>query len=182
MNPYPFIWLALNKPGDVITTRNDPQGRKTVYEFLPQDLPRVEAVGRLDRASTGLLLFTNDFKLSQKLLDPENEVPRTYQVVTDAALPENALRGLREGVTLEDGTSYQSVRWEKIPGPAAGRSYRFILHEGKNREIRKLIEYFGRRVRGLHRLDFGPVLLGDLRCGKTRLLASWEVDRLRKRV
>jgi len=174
------IWLALNKPGDVVTTRRDPEGRRTVYDFLPPGLPRVEAVGRLDRASTGLLLFTNDFALSQKLLDPDTGVPRTYQVVTDAALSKEALRILREGVTLPDGTGYQGVRITALPAPAPGRSYEFVLREGKNREIRRLVESVGRRVRGLHRLEFGPIRLAGLRCGATRELAGWEVAALKK--
>jgi 23S rRNA pseudouridine2605 synthase len=174
------LWLALNKPAEVLTTRRDPAGRRTVYDFIPPGLPRVEAVGRLDRATTGLLLFTDDFTTSQALLDPEYEIPRTYQVVTDAPLPATALAILAQGAVLADGTLCAPVAVKPLAAPAVGRSYLFTLREGKNREVRRLVEQFGRRVRGLHRRSFGPVDLGDLGSGRTRSLTPVEIDRIHR--
>jgi 23S rRNA pseudouridine2605 synthase len=176
-----FLWLAFNKPADTITTRRDPQGRRTVYEFLPQDLPpRVEAVGRLDRASTGLLLFTNDSKLSQALLNPQNRIPRVYQVVTNFPLPAEAQAKLAAGLTLADGTRLGSIQIKPLDTPAPGRSYQFTLYEGKYREIRKVVMVFNCRVRGLHRLSFAGIELGDLRGGAVRRLTPQEILGLKR--
>lgn len=175
-----YTWLALHKPADTVTTRHDPEGRRTVYAFLPPGLPRLEAVGRLDRATTGLLLFTNDFKLGQALLDPEAGLARVYQVVTDAPLPEQARDILSRGVLLADGTFCGPVKIQAAPLPAPERSYHFTLREGKNREVRRLVEHFGRKVRGLHRLSFGPVRIDDLKPGQVRLLSPAEITGLQR--
>ncbi|MCD4812247.1 pseudouridine synthase [bacterium] len=175
-----YLWLAMNKPAEATTTRKEDWGRRTVYDLLPKGIPRVEAVGRLDRASTGLLLFTNDFKSAQELLDPENAISRVYQVVTDKPLPQEALTTLSEGLVLKGGTVCLPVKVRKSNTPASGRSYLFTLREGKYREVRRLVMHFGRKVRGLHRLSFGPVLLDQIKSGQVRPLALWEVSRLLK--
>jgi len=174
----PAQWLAFNKPATLLTTRRDPQGRPTVYDRLPSEYSVLEAVGRLDAATTGLLLFTDDGRASQALLNPCHEIPRVYQVVTDQPLPPAALAALKQGVFLGDGTFCQPVQVAPLPGPAPGRSYRLTLQEGKNREVRRLVQHFQRRVRGLHRLQFGPVSLSGLRSGAVRLLTPGEVRRL----
>ncbi|MBN1594809.1 rRNA pseudouridine synthase [candidate division FCPU426 bacterium] len=180
MQAYPFLWLAMNKPAEVTTTRKEDWGRKTVYDLLPPGLPRVEAVGRLDRATTGLLLFTNDFRLAQKLLDPGNKIPRVYQVVTNKPLPEDIFAAMRRGVTLKGGTACNPFEVQKTGKPADGRSYQFCLREGKYREVRRLVMHWGCKVRGLHRLRFGPISLGTIKSGSTRRLDGREVNQLRK--
>jgi 23S rRNA pseudouridine2605 synthase len=175
-----FIWLVMNKPTEATTTRKEDMGRRTVYDVLPQDLPRVEAVGRLDRATTGLLLFTNDFKLGQALLNPANEIPRVYQVVTNYPLPEDALPALRQGIVLKGETVCQPIKIRKSALPRPGRSYIFTLKEGKYREVRRLVMHFKKKVRGLHRLTFGPIELGSLKSGEIRRLEVWEINEIRK--
>ncbi|MCK5242562.1 rRNA pseudouridine synthase [bacterium] len=177
-----FLWLAMNKPAEATTTRKEDMGRRTVYDLLPPNLPRVESVGRLDRATTGLLLFTNEFKLGQALLNPENEIPRVYRVVTNRPLPEQALPTLRQGVLLQGGTICQPIKIQKNNFPTPGRSYVFTLQEGKYREVRRLVMHFGRTVRGLHRLTFGPIELGNLKPGQVRRLPDWEINKIRKMI
>lgn len=158
-----------------MTSRRDPLGRRTVYDCLPAGLPRVEAVGRLDRATTGLLLFSDDFRTAQRLLNPETELPRTYRVVTDRPLPRHARALLAQGLLLADGELLAPARLLPASAPVPGRTYLLTLHEGKNREIRRLAEHFGCRVRSLHRISFGPIRLLDLKLGETRLLREEEI-------
>jgi 23S rRNA pseudouridine2605 synthase len=181
--PISYTWLAMNKPGDTITTRRDPEGRKTVYEFLPHHVGlKVEAVGRLDRATTGLLLFSDDSKLSQALLNPESEIPRTYQVVTNHPLPDHALTALAQGLILADGTLCAPVQAQTAETPAPGRSYRFTLREGKYREVRKIVMHFGCKVRGLHRLSFAGIELEGIKPGTVRNLREDEITRLHRMI
>ncbi len=168
----------MHKPADVVTSRKDPFGRQTVYDLLPSGLPRLESVGRLDRATTGLLLFSNDFQTSQALLNPENEISRVYQVVTNHPLPPHALTLLRQGLILTDGTLCLPVKVHPLAAPAPGRSYVFTLREGKHREVRRLVMHFGYRIRGLHRQQFGPISLVGMKPGQVRRLLDAEIQLL----
>jgi 23S rRNA pseudouridine2605 synthase len=167
--------LLYNKPEGEMTTRSDPQGRPTVFERLPQPAQgRWVVIGRLDVNTTGLLLFTNDGALAHRLMHPGSEVEREYlvRVRGSPALP--VLERLREGLMLEDGPArFDAI--EPVPGhEGAGHSwFRVILHEGRNREVRRLWQAAGFEVSRLSRLRYGSVELPpDLRPGQWRLLGD----------
>lgn len=171
-----FVTWMLHKPVGCVTTRRDPEGRRTVYEFLPRALPYLAPVGRLDLDSSGLLLFTNDTQLAARLTDPESHVEKTYEVVLDAPLDADALRRLREGVVI-------AGRRTRPAGVVVARSarpvLRMMLTEGRNRQVRRMLEAVGRTVVELHRTRIGPLALGTLACGAARPLAAAELAALR---
>lgn len=169
-------WLLMHKPKGVVASRRDAWGRPTVYDLLPAGLPTVETVGRLDRDTTGVLLFSDDFPQVQRLLLPRFAVPRVYLVTTNRPLPDEAIPLLAQGVVLEGRTRCRPVQVE----PRGGNRYQFTLTEGKHREVRRLAMHFHRRVTDLHRLGFGPVFLGGLASGRVRLLMADEVSALVK--
>ena len=165
--------LLYHKPEGEMTTRSDPQGRPTVFERLPA--PRQGSwvvIGRLDVNTTGLLLFTNDGALAHRLMHPGSEVEREYLVRVRGIPPPAVLERLRAGVVLEDGPArFDAI--EPVPGhDGAGHSwFRVILHEGRNREVRRLWQAAGFEVSRLSRLRYGTVELPrDLRPGQWRLL------------
>jgi 23S rRNA pseudouridine2605 synthase len=163
------VYIALNKPRGVVTTRDDPDGRDTVYACLDEDLPFVGPVGRLDKASEGLLLFTNDTRWADGLLDPAAHVDKTYHVqvrTTDrTAVPERARAGLKSIELLRVGS--RSTAWFTV-----------VLDEGKNRQIRRVFEELGVEVLRLVRVSIGPLELGKLAKGEWRHLTAAEVTAL----
>ncbi|WP_028061060.1 pseudouridine synthase [Candidatus Solirubrobacter pratensis] len=168
------VVFALNKPKGVVSTASDPQGRTTVVELVPHR-ERLYPVGRLDADTTGLILLTNDGELAHRLTHPSFEVPRTYRArVRNAPLKEPALRALREGVELEDGpTAPARVR-------RLGNDHvELTIHEGRKRQVRRMLEVVGHPVKSLERVAFGPLRLGPLEPGDTRRLTGAELERLR---
>lgn len=162
--------IAFHKPRGVVTTRRDPEGRRTVFDVLGPDGDGLIAVGRLDRASTGLLLLTNDTQLAAALTDPARRVVRRYVVtVRGRVTPEDAHR-LEEGLDLSD----RRRRRERLRAShvtirkASGRETHLIVElvEGRNRELRRLFEAIGCEVTRLHRIAYGSVELGDLQPGQ----------------
>lgn len=156
--------LLFHKPKGVVTTKRDPEGRKTIYDFIPPELHRFHAVGRLDMHTTGLLLLTNDTRLSSHLTDPGNRITRAYVVsVRGEVLPE-ILRKMEAGVM--DAGERLSVARAEIQ-KASGRESRLLLEleEGKNREIRRLCQALGHEVTALKRIRFGDWSLGTLAPG-----------------
>ena len=155
------LWMY-HKPVDLIVSHHDPEGRPTVFEVLPEELPRVISVGRLDLASEGLLLLTNNGALAQHLEHPKTGWSRHYRVRAHGVPDDRKLDQIRKGVTV-DGIRYAPVQLDIEEG--AGRSnrwYSLTLKEGKNREIRKLMEFAGVRVNRLLRTSYGPFQLGKL--------------------
>lgn len=170
-----LLYYVLNKPGGYITTLDDPQGRPTVAEFLPDDAPRLFPVGRLDKDTEGLLLFTNDGKLAHRLLHPSRGVRKTYRVKVEGEPTVKVLRRLEAGVELDDGRTAPC----KIRKFSSGW-LEMILKEGRKRQIRRMLELVGHPVVALKRVRFGPLELGNMRVGEMRALNQDEIQALRK--
>jgi 23S rRNA pseudouridine2605 synthase len=166
------VHLVLHKPAGVITTVSDPGGRRTVLDLI--DVPeRVFPVGRLDRDTTGLLIVTNDGELANRLMHPRHGVAKTYVAEVEGDPSAAALRRLAEGVELEDGpTAAAGVR------RLAPSTIELVIHEGRNRQVRRMLEAVGHPVRSLHRSAYGGIELGDLPSGGWRRLSAGELERL----
>ncbi len=166
------VHLVLNKPAGVITTASDAGGRRTVLDLI--DVPeRVFPVGRLDRDTTGLLIVTNDGELANRLMHPRHGVAKTYLAEVEGDPSAAALRRLAEGVELEDGpTAAAGVR------RLAPSTIELVIHEGRNRQVRRMLEAVGHPVRSLHRSAYGGIELGDLPSGGWRRLSAGELERL----
>lgn len=170
----PRTYVALNKPRGLVTTRDDPQGRETVFDCLAgAGLPPLGAVGRLDKASEGLLLLTNDTRWGQRLIDPATHLPKTYHVQVDRVPDDAFLARLREGVD-DEGERLAVVR--AAPLRSGGRTawLEIVLDEGKNRHIRRLLAALDADVLRLVRVAIGPLALGDLPKGGWRRLTPAE--------
>lgn len=169
----PRVAYALHKPAGVVSTANDTHGRRTVVDLVPQER-RLYPVGRLDADSTGLILLTNDGDLANRLTHPRYEVPKTYRAtLAGPALTDRALKALREGVQLDDGMTAPARVRRLTP-----HQLELTIHEGRNRQVRRMCEAIRRPVRQLVRIRFGPLELGDLRPGKARRLTGTELQAL----
>jgi pseudouridine synthase len=172
-------YYALNKPAGYLTTLEDPQGRPTIVDLMPKEAPRLFAVGRLDADTTGLLILTDDGDLAYRLMHPSFHVPKTYHA-TVAKLPSEAvLDGLRSGVQLDDGMTSPADA-AVISGVAADCVVALTIREGRKRQVRRMFAMLGHPVLALSRVSFGPVELGRLAPGATRLLTIGEVQALRR--
>lgn len=174
-----MVYLILNKPKDYITTVDDPEERRTVLELIHGACKeRVYPVGRLDRATTGLLMFTNDGDLTKKLTHPKYGVRKIYHITLDKPLKRSDMDKLTEGVELEDGP----IKVDEITYVGDGTDKAEVgveLHSGRNRIIRRLFEHLGYNVRKLDRVMFGPLTKKDLARGRWRLLTESEVGMLK---
>ena len=175
--PQPKVYLLFNKPGQCVTTASDPQGRKTVFDYIPDLGVRLFPVGRLDYDAEGLLLFTNDGLLANRLQHPRYGVSKTYEVKVKGLPGETALHQLRTGVRLEEGvTAPAEIRIMRFLPQAAW--LRMVLHQGWNRQIKRMGEAVGHPVVKLKRVAYGPLRLGKIAPGTSRLLDTAEVRRL----
>ncbi len=163
------VWLY-HKPAGVVTTTNDEQGRETVFEGLPEDMPRVMSVGRLDLTSEGLLLLTNDGELKRRLELPSTGWLRRYRVRINGSVSEEALDQLRQGITVDD-VEYQPMEVQFDRQQGANAWLTIGIREGKNREIRRVMEHLGVVVNRLIRVSYGPFQLGELEPGGVKELA-----------
>jgi 23S rRNA pseudouridine2605 synthase len=172
------VHLALHKPLGYLTTRSDPRGRPTVFDLLDADRGWIAPVGRLDVNTSGLLLFTNDSDLADRITDPRGHLPKTYHVTAQGALDEEQLERLRRGVELDDGPTLPAeVR--RLPSPDKRARIELVLREGRNRQVRRMLREVGSVVVALERVAIGPLKLGDLASGASRPLSSHELRRLR---
>ena len=169
------VYLMINKPRGLVTTREDPQGRGTVYDCLTGlDLPFVSPVGRLDKASEGLLLMTNDTHWANGLLDPASHVAKTYHVQIGAAADEAMLARFREGADV-DGELLTASSIDLLRSGGRTAWLEIVLDEGRNRQIRRLLGAFDVEVLRLIRVAIGALHLGELAKGQARHLTSEEL-------
>ncbi len=170
------LWLY-HKPAGLVTTARDPQGRPTVFESLPENMPRVVSVGRLDLNSEGLLLLTTSGELAEKLMHPRNELPRTYKVRVFGRIPPKLAATVAKGVTIE-GIKYRPMQLKL--GEKAGKNQwvTITLHEGKNREIRKVMNHFGLQVNRLLRTSYADFELGKLKAGDVQEVTAKRIEKL----
>jgi 23S rRNA pseudouridine2605 synthase len=166
------VW-AVNKPAGVVSTAREPGDRPAVVELVRTDA-RLYPVGRLDADSTGLLLLTNDGELANRLTHPRYEVPKTYRAQLREKIADRDLERLRKGIELEDGPT-GSAKVKRL----GGREIEITLREGRNRQVRRMLEAVGNRVVALTRISFGPLRLGELPEGKARRLSNAEIAQLR---
>jgi 23S rRNA pseudouridine2605 synthase len=169
----PHLVYVLNKPSGVVSTAKDPQGRPTVVDYV-DETERLYPVGRLDVETTGLILLTNDGELANRLTHPRYGVPKTYRVkVVKPPVKPAELDLLRNGVKLEDGmTAPAKVRRVKAD------TIELTIREGRNRQVRRMLEAVGHRVHTLQRIAFGPLRLGGLQEGQSRKLNARELESL----
>lgn len=166
----------LHKPVGVVSTAKDTHGRQTVTDLVPSDV-RLYPVGRLDADSSGLILLTNDGELANRLTHPRYEVPKTYRVKVRGRITDAAVRRLEKSVQLEDGpTAPAEVR---VRERGAASEFDITIHEGRNRQVRRMGEVVGFPVTKLVRIKFGPLGLEDLKPGISRKLTAAELDALR---
>ena len=180
INPVKQVYLMLNKPRGLVTTASDEQGRETVFEcFAGTKLPHLSPVGRLDKASEGLLLFTNDNVWADTVTNPATHLDKTYHVQIEGPVDEAQLARLRRGVEDEEVGRLAAKSVKILRTGEKNTWLEFILDEGRNRHIRRLLEAFDIAVLRLIRVQIGPVALGNLPKGKWRDLTKNEVLKLR---
>jgi 23S rRNA pseudouridine2605 synthase len=172
-------YVVMHKPVNVVTTMRDPQGRRTVAELIPKGLPRVVPVGRLDYDTSGVLLLTNDGELAYALTHPRFGVEKTYRATVRGRVAPLAVRQLQNGMRLEEFRT-GSARLRIIATNRDVSVVDITIHEGKNRQVRRMFEAVGHPVVQLSRLRFGPLKLGDLLPGHIREVTARELAQLQK--
>jgi 23S rRNA pseudouridine2605 synthase len=185
--PTTHRYLMLNKPLGVITTSRDESSRKTVLDVIGDEGKhghRLFPVGRLDADSTGLLLLTDDGDLAYRLTHPRFKVAKEYEVVVAGLLASREVRALREGVKLDDGATapadVEVMRSTKGTHDSGRAELRVVIHEGRHRQVRRMVQAVGHKVLALRRTAFGPLRLGRLKPGGWRLLSEGEITALRR--
>ena len=173
--PTSYTYLMMHKPKGYLTTVSDDRERKTVMELLPDDLKMLKPIGRLDYNSEGLLLFTNDGDVAQKVMRPDREVAKTYSVKVEGEVKNADVIEMQKGVELLDGTKFKSCVIKVLEIKDRKTRLEVQLTEGKNREIRKIFDKFGYNVYFLKRVAIGSIKLGGLTRGTCRLLRHAEV-------
>jgi 23S rRNA pseudouridine2605 synthase len=176
------VYLLLNKPYGVITSLSDPQGRKTVADLvtLAGISDRVYPVGRLDYDTEGLLLLTNDGELTQGLSHPKFEIEKEYQLDVEQKPSSDVLKKLEQGVMLADGMTAEAKAFAPVLAENGFWRFRIVIHEGRNRQVRRMAESVGLVVRRLKRVRYAFLTLEGLATGTLRHLTSEEADRLQK--
>jgi 23S rRNA pseudouridine2605 synthase len=171
------VYLLMYKPKGYLTTYRDPQGRPTIYDLLPDGTPYVSPVGRLDLDTSGLLILTNDTQLAERLTNPEYHVPKTYLVKASRHLTDDDLDALRRGVELRDGPT-RPAAVTRLRESSGKTVFEITITEGRNRQVRRMVEALEAKVLKLVRVAIGPLRIGDLQIGKVRPLTPEEVREL----
>jgi len=172
------VYLLLHKPSGYLTTYRDPEGRKTIFDLLPDRDRYLFPVGRLDLDTSGLLLLTNDTAFAERLTNPEYHVPKTYVVKASRHLAEAELDELRRGIELRDGLTRPALV-SRLREPGGKTVFEITITEGRNRQVRRMVEALDAKVVSLTRIAIGTIALGDLAEGATRELTRDELDSLR---
>ncbi len=175
--PRRHVYLVLNKPKGVVSTLEDPEGRRDLTDFLSERRERLFHVGRLDTDTEGLIILTNDGEFAQKLAHPSYEVPKTYLAEVEGVPNARTLKRLRDGVRLDDGP-VQFSRVKLVSSTADKALVTVTLNEGRNRIVRRTMDAVGHPVRKLSRTAIGPVRLGRLKSGELRELTREELGEL----
>ncbi len=176
----PHVYLLLHKPSGYLTTYSDPEGRPTIYDLLPDRDRYLFPVGRLDLDTSGLLILTNDTAFAERLTNPQYHVPRTYVVKASKHLAEEQLQRLREGLELRDGPTRPAVL-ARLREPGGKTVFEITITEGRNRQVRRMVEALDAKVVSLARTAIGDLVLGDLAEGAIRPLSGTEVAQLLRR-
>ncbi len=169
-----FVYYMLNKPCNVVTTVSDPNGRPTVMDYMPQGKNRIFPIGRLDYNTSGLLLFTNDGDVAQKLLHPSFEFGKTYVVDIKGNILDAEIKKLQNGVDIGDFVT-SPAKVEILKTTPTTTTLKIVIHEGKNRQVRRMFDAVGHKVQKLQRVAVGKIKLGDLPLGKYRELTKEEI-------
>jgi 23S rRNA pseudouridine2605 synthase len=172
------VYLLLYKPAGYLTTYKDPQGRPTVYELIKDVGTFVSPVGRLDLDTSGLLLMTNDNQFAERVTNPESHVPKTYLVKASMLLTDEQLQQLRDGIELPDGPTRPAVV-KRVRDSAKYTHFEITLTEGRNRQVRRMVEALDAKVLKLVRVQIGAIAIGTLQIGKWRPLTPTEVAALK---
>ena len=168
------LYLMLNKPRGLVTTASDEKGRNTVYSCLPKNLPWLAPVGRLDQASEGLLLFTNDSAWAARITAPESHLDKTYHAQISTLAGETLLQSLRSGVATPEGDFLRVKTVKSLRAGEKNSWLEIVLDEGKNRHVRRMLEHCEVEVLRLVRVSIGPLQLGDLPKSSCRMLTQNE--------
>jgi 23S rRNA pseudouridine2605 synthase len=168
------IYLLLYKPKGYVTTYKDPDNRPTVYELLKDVPDKVFSAGRLDLDSSGLLIFTNDGTFADRITSPDSHVSKTYLVKSSLLLSDDQLELLRRGVVLNDGPT-RPAEVKRVRNSERYTFFEITLTEGRNRQVRRMVETLGAKVLKLVRTKFGKIEIGDLQIGKYRMLTDREI-------
>lgn len=180
IRPAQKLHLLLYKPRGYLTTYKDPDGRPTIYDLLKEVEDWVFPVGRLDLETSGLLLMTNDSDLAEHIANPEHKVPKTYLVKSASVLTDEQLDLLRNGVELKDGPTRPALV-RRMRDSESKTFFEITITEGRNRQVRRMVEAIGSKVLKLVRIAIGPLRIGDLPIGRWRPLIQSEVRALRRR-
>ena len=173
------IYVILNKPPGYLVTSSDPFDRRTVFELLPKFPERIFPVGRLDKSSSGLLIFTNDGDFANTILHPKKKIPKVYIVKIKGKPSQSQINNLRNGITLENDNTLPAKVFIKSYNPSNDLSkLRIIIYEGKNRQIRRMIKAIGKKVAFLKRVQIGGIKQGRLQEGDWRFLKHKEIKHL----
>ena len=170
--------VIVYKPRGVVSTSSDPQGRRTVQDLVSDIPERLYSIGRLDINSEGLLLMTNDGELANRLMHPRYKVNKTYYCVCDGKLTASELAALQNGVMLDDGMTAPARVRDVRPTATGGTSFSITIHEGRNRQVRRMLEAVGHRTLRLKREAYGPLTLEGLHSGQWRDLTPGELAEL----
>jgi len=177
LRPAAKSYILLYKPKGYLTTYRDPQGRPTVYDLVAEAGTWLSPVGRLDLDTSGLLFMTNDTDFAERIASPQHKVPKTYQLKAATLLSDEQIDQLRRGVTLSDGLT-RPAQVTRLRDGARHTFLEMTITEGRNRQVRRMVEAVGSRVLKLVRTAIGPIRLGDLPIGKWRALTGDEIEAL----
>jgi pseudouridine synthase len=177
LQPRQRVYLLLYKPAGYLTTYRDPQGRSTVYDLVADVGTFLSPVGRLDLDTSGLLLMSNDNQFAERVTNPDSHVPKTYLVKASARLTDDQLQRLRDGIELSDGPTRPS-KVARVRDSAKYTHFEITLTEGRNRQVRRMVEALDAKVLKLVRVRIGDIRIGALPIGKWRMLTDAEVRAL----